>query len=55
MDSGALAAKLAGAGMGGTVIALGTDLEELERNLREMGYSQFMRPEIGPGLTIEAA
>jgi len=54
LDAGALAAKLAGAGMGGTVIALGDDLDRLEENLCARGYSHFMRPEIAPGLRIEA-
>lgn len=53
LASGAMAAKLAGAGMGGTVIALGTDLETLQANLTKQGYQQFMRPIIAPGLTIE--
>jgi galactokinase/mevalonate kinase-like predicted kinase len=53
LDSGALAAKLAGAGMGGTVIALGADLEELESQLRSRGYEQFMRPSIEPGLQFK--
>jgi galactokinase/mevalonate kinase-like predicted kinase len=52
-DNGADAAKLAGAGMGGTVIALATDLKKLERGLRKKGYTQFMRPEITPGLQYE--
>ena len=53
MQSGALAAKLAGAGMGGTVITLGTDLEDLQTKLGKLGYGQFMRPQICPGITIE--
>lgn len=52
-DSGAMAAKLAGAGMGGTIIALATDLDALEESLRQKGYSQFMKPVIGPGLQVE--
>jgi mevalonate kinase len=55
LDAGALAAKLAGAGMGGTVIALSEDLERLEENLCARGYTQFLRPEITPGLRFEAA
>jgi galactokinase/mevalonate kinase-like predicted kinase len=52
LESGAMAAKLAGAGMGGTVIALSHDLESLEQNLKVKGYRQFMRPSIEPGLRI---
>lgn len=48
-----MAAKLAGAGMGGTVIALGLNLIELEQRLRNRGYRNFMRPSSQPGLTIE--
>jgi galactokinase/mevalonate kinase-like predicted kinase len=53
LDCGAMAAKLAGAGMGGTVIALSPDLDSLEIKLRNQGYSQFMRPVAGPGLKVE--
>ncbi len=50
---GALGAKLAGAGMGGTVIALTEDAAALEAALRAEGYSRFLRPEVAPGLVIE--
>jgi galactokinase/mevalonate kinase-like predicted kinase len=40
---GARAAKLAGAGMGGTVIALTEEPEVLESRLREDGYTRFIR------------
>lgn len=50
---GALAAKLAGAGMGGTVIALTHDPAELESRLRARGYARFLRPAIQAGLRIE--
>jgi galactokinase/mevalonate kinase-like predicted kinase len=50
---GALSAKLAGAGMGGTVIALALEVDDLERGLRAAGYSQFMRPVVAPGLRFE--
>ena len=53
MESGAMAAKLAGAGMGGTVIALSQDVELLQAKLAGLGYTQFLRPEIGPGLRYE--
>jgi galactokinase/mevalonate kinase-like predicted kinase len=49
----ALGAKLAGAGHGGTVIALSEDLDTLERDLRRDGYTQFMRPSIEPGTRME--
>ena len=48
--NGALAAKLAGAGLGGTVIALVEDASKLEDQLRQLGYKTFTRPEISPGL-----
>lgn len=51
--SGAKAAKLAGAGMGGTVIALAEDVEALEHTLRSKGYSRFLRPELCPGTRLE--
>ncbi len=50
---GALAAKLAGAGMGGTIIALTEDADELEKRLREDGYARFMRPNGQEGLRYE--
>ncbi len=50
---GALGAKLAGAGMGGTVIALAQNLDNLEYGLRADGYTRFLRPMVAPGLTVE--
>jgi galactokinase/mevalonate kinase-like predicted kinase len=50
LDAGAMAAKLAGAGMGGTVIVLSDDLDSLENELRRRGKDRIMRPEITPGL-----
>lgn len=50
---GALAAKLAGAGLGGTVIALTDDPRKLESGLRTEGYTRFMRPSIEPGCRLE--
>lgn len=50
---GALAAKLAGAGMGGTVLALSNDCSELEEHLAARGYRQFMRPASLPGVVFE--
>lgn len=52
---GAISAKLAGAGLGGTVIALGEDLPGLEAGLRGDGYTRFMRPVAGPGVRFEGA
>lgn len=52
---GALGAKLAGAGLGGTVIALTTQPEALETALRSEGYTRFLRPAIGPGLELGPA
>lgn len=51
---GALGAKLAGAGMGGTVIALTERPDALRASLEGDGYTRFLRPEIAPGLTIES-
>ncbi len=53
LDCGAMSAKLAGAGMGGTVLALGLDLDDLENQLREKGYSRFIRPEVCEGVRLE--
>ena len=52
---GALGAKLAGAGDGGTVIALWPwpDSTELENALREAGASATYTLEVAPGVTIE--
>ena len=52
---GALSAKLAGAGLGGTVIALTEDAESLESALRTEGYTRFMRPIIAPGVAYADA
>ena len=49
---GARAAKLAGAGMGGTVLALADDLASLENGLRADGFTRFTRPTVAPGLTL---
>lgn len=52
---GALGAKLAGAGMGGTVIALAEDREDLQQKLEQDGYSRFIEPQAGPGLMFHPA
>lgn len=56
LAAGALGAKLAGAGDGGTIIALWPwpDASELDVALREAGASAFYRLEIAPGVTLEA-
>lgn len=50
---GAKSAKLAGAGLGGTVIALTEDVDGLETALRGEGYTRFLRPFAGPGVRLE--
>lgn len=50
---GALGAKLAGAGLGGTVVALTQNPGALQAALERDGYTRFLRPEIAPGLTLE--
>lgn len=54
LNNGATAAKLAGAGMGGTVIALTDNPQELEQRLREIGYTRFLGLIPGEGLRKEA-
>lgn len=54
LDNGALSAKLAGAGMGGTVIALCDDPAELQQRLTKIGYTKFLRPTPTIGLVREA-
>ena len=55
LGAGALGAKLAGAGDGGTIVALWprADAAPLEGALREAGASAIYRPEVVPGATIE--
>lgn len=50
---GAKAGKLAGAGLGGTVIALTDDPLHLEGALRREGYQRILQPEITEGLRLE--
>jgi mevalonate kinase/D-glycero-alpha-D-manno-heptose-7-phosphate kinase/glucuronokinase len=54
-EVGAPGAKLAGAGSGGTIIALWPweDFSPLERALYDAGASATYRLEIAPGATIE--
>ena len=54
LDNGALSAKLAGAGMGGTVIALCDDPSELQQRLSKIGYTKFLQPTPTIGLLREA-
>ncbi len=55
LEAGALGAKLAGAGHGGTIIALWPwpDATRLEEALRAAGASAVYRLEVAPGVTIE--
>jgi galactokinase/mevalonate kinase-like predicted kinase len=54
LECGAGAAKLAGAGLGGTVIALTSDSVALRAGLEAKGYSRFIEPKQEPGLRYEA-
>jgi galactokinase/mevalonate kinase-like predicted kinase len=55
LEAGALGAKLAGAGDGGTIIALWPwpDATRLEQSLREAGASAIYRPEVSPGVMVQ--
>lgn len=53
LNNGAKSAKLAGAGMGGTVIALCDNPSELQQRLTKIGYTKFLRPVPTNGLTRE--
>ena len=53
-EEGAIASKLAGAGLGGTVIALTENAAELESRLKRRGYHRFLRPSIEEGLRFES-
>ncbi|MFY9175744.1 MAG: hypothetical protein WAO80_00035, partial [Caldicoprobacterales bacterium] len=53
-DNGALAAKLAGAGGGGTIIALTLDPERTKQALIEAGAEEFIELEpLAKGVTVE--
>ena len=52
---GARGAKLAGAGLGGTVVALTENPDGLRRALETEGYTRFAHPEIAPGARLETA
>ena len=55
LGAGALGAKLAGAGDGGTVVLLwpGADIAPLEGAVREAGASQLWRPRASEGVVVE--
>ncbi len=53
LDSGAWGAKLAGAGGGGTIIALNPDPEPMVAALNQAGVSCFLKLEPSPGVTVE--
>ena len=55
LDHGALGAKLAGAGKGGTIIALHPHPEEMIAALREAGSDLIFYPYPGEGVRLEAA
>ena len=55
LAAGALGAKLAGAGRGGTIIALHPDPHSLEDALRAAGADRIVYPQPVPGVTVEAA
>ncbi len=56
LDAGALGAKLAGAGNGGTIIALWPwkDRTRLEESLRAAGATAFYRPQVVPGVSVHS-
>jgi mevalonate kinase len=55
LEAGALGAKLAGAGDGGTIIALWLDADtsRLEEALKQVGASAIYRLYVAPGVVIE--
>ncbi|MBI3910434.1 MAG: hypothetical protein HY320_05805 [Armatimonadetes bacterium] len=55
LDAGALGAKLAGAGQGGTIIALHEAPDYLARRLTEAGAARLLRVIPSEGLTVESA
>ncbi len=52
LAAGALGAKLAGAGGGGTIIALAPDPEPVVRALKQADASRILYPEPTPGVTV---
>jgi mevalonate kinase len=53
LDAGAYGAKLAGAGQGGTIIALHPEPESLAPALAKAGTRRFLRPEPSEGVRLE--
>jgi mevalonate kinase len=53
LQAGALGAKLAGAGKGGTIIALHDDLDHLAKKLEEAGAARVLRVTPSEGLVVE--
>lgn len=53
LANGALGAKLAGAGQGGTVLCLTFDPERTSAALKDAGAGRIIRPMPSPGLTVE--
>ena len=53
LDCGALGAKLAGSGGGGTIIALHPEPEEMIEALKEAGADCILYPKPSPGVTVE--
>jgi len=53
LDGGALGAKLAGAGKGGTIIAVHEDLDHLQRKLEGAGAARILRVSPSEGLVVE--
>jgi len=53
--NGALGAKLAGAGQGGTIIALTVEPDRTVRALREAGADEILWPRPVPGATVESS
>ncbi|MCE2439809.1 MAG: hypothetical protein J4F39_10350 [Candidatus Latescibacteria bacterium] len=52
LNAGALGAKLAGAGAGGTIIALAPEPEPVIRELQRAGASRILSPRPAPGVTV---
>jgi galactokinase/mevalonate kinase-like predicted kinase len=55
LEAGALAAKLAGAGGGGTILALALEADRVAEALLAAGASRILRPVAAPGVTIDIA
>ncbi|HCK09863.1 hypothetical protein MK139_15380 [bacterium] len=52
IEGGAMGAKLAGAGGGGTIIALATDPEQVIEAVKDSGASRILMPRPTPGVTV---